>query len=104
MNNIQTIASKHLAILLKYCYQRIPNPVQKIFKNLHSSLCNNKEQTPKIVKMLNTISCNQKEFYEYNRFYGILSIKQMIVEELSVPQTPTTPSINLSNNYSLSFY
>ena len=101
---IQTIASKHLAILMKYCYQRQPNPVQKIFKNLHASLCNNKEQKPKILKMLN-VACdqtgfklNQKEFYDYNRFFGILSIRQMIAEESTLeaqpPQTPTTPMMS----------
>ena len=102
---IQTIASKHLAILMQYCYQRQPNPVQKIFKNLHSSLCNNRDQTPKILKMTNysfdqhlsNLKLNQKEFYEFNRFFGILSIKQMIADELvnATPQTPTpiTPTV-----------
>ena len=85
--DLQAVASKHLAILLVDCCKRSPNPIPKIFKNILTYLCNDPLKTPIIQKMSNLAdpaSIPDKEYYETNRYYGILS------ERVSTPLMPTT--------------
>lgn len=78
--SLQFLAAKFLSILLRTCSTRQPNPVPKIFKNLLSYLCNDQYQTPFIKQMplpLNesnqqSVHLPDKEFYEVNRYFGIL--------------------------------
>ncbi len=105
--DLQQIASKHLAMLLQTCAKRTPNPVPKIFKNLLNYLCNDQSRTPHIQLMNNLSQLPDKEYYEINRFYGILSdllsvnshqlTQQGSIDSSEHPNTPnasTTPKSN----------
>ena len=71
--DLQLVSSKHLALLLNTCSKRSPNPVPKIFKNLLNYLCNDSNRTFSIQSMPNITVLPDKEWYDLNRFYGILS-------------------------------
>ncbi len=74
--SLQCIASRHLAILLVECCKRSPNPIPKIFKNILSYLANDPNKTPLLQQMhplASSESIPDKDFYEVNRYYGILS-------------------------------
>ena len=88
--DLQCIASKHLAILLVDCCKRSPNPIPKIFKNILSYLANDPQKTPVLQQMTlisNFCEIPDKEFYEVNRYYGILSGNTNLIN--GVPPTPT---------------
>lgn len=112
---LQVVSCKHLAMLLKHCCSRTPNPVSKIFKNLVTSLCNDTVKTPLVAKQAPVVSVEEfsrasiKEFYEVNRHFGIGSIAAFSVDESasnsaklrrrvsnfnadSMPSTPSTPT------------
>jgi TATA-binding protein-associated factor len=94
-SDLQQISSKHLALLLNTCSKRTPNPVPKIFKNLLNYLCNDQTKTPQINLMSNIQTLPDKEYYDINRFYGILSDLLTINAHLSSSngsdETATTP-------------
>ena len=72
--DLQAIASRHLAQLLSLCAKRSPNPVAKIFKNLLNYMCSNDPvRVPNIQAQASIASLPDKDFYECNRFYGVLS-------------------------------
>jgi TATA-binding protein-associated factor len=71
--DLQLVSSKHLAMLLSTCSKRTPNPVPKIFKNLLNYLCNDQTKTPVIQNMPNMTILPDKDYYDVNRYYGILS-------------------------------
>jgi hypothetical protein len=71
--DLQLISSKHLALLLSTCSKRSPNPVPKIFKNLLNYLCNESNKKLFIQNLTNISVLPDKEWYDLNRFYGILS-------------------------------
>lgn len=72
--DLQLVASQHLAKLLSTCVQRQPNPAPKIFKNLLNYMCSNDPvRVPVIQSQPNITTLPDKEFYEINRYYGILS-------------------------------
>jgi hypothetical protein len=94
--DLQQISSKHLSLLLDTCSKRSPNPVPKIFKNLLNYLCNDSNKTLFIQNMSNITVLPDKEWYDLNRFYGILSdtlttncIQHGI--DLETAQTPKGP-------------
>ena len=71
--DLQLVSAKHLALLLSTCAKRSPNPVPKIFKNMLNYLCNEATKSLLIQNMPNITSLPDKEWYDLNRFYGILS-------------------------------
>ena len=74
--DLQAITSKHLAILLIDCCKRSPNPIPKIFKNILGYLSNDPLKTPVLQQMCELKNFSQipdKEIYEVNRYYGVLS-------------------------------
>ncbi|RNA12097.1 TATA-binding -associated factor 172-like protein [Brachionus plicatilis] len=99
-SDLQTISSQHLASLLDTCSKRQPNPVPKIFKNLLNYLCNDHLKTPLILSQNNIRSLPDKDFYEINRYYGIISDNSyggahgsdLSNGESSMPPTPSTPN------------
>ncbi|CAF0748348.1 unnamed protein product [Brachionus calyciflorus] len=101
-SDLQNISSQHLACLLETCSKRVPNPVPKIFKNLLNYLCNDHLKTPVINNQFNIRSLPDKEFYDINRYYGILSDTSLGVQSCesnngdansnSVAVTPSTPN------------
>lgn len=102
-SDLQQISSKHLALLLSTCSKRTPNPVPKIFKNLLNYLCNDQTKTPQINQMSNIHTLPDKEYYDINRFYGILSDLLTINAHLSPSngsseETVTTPKLKKRAN------
>lgn len=98
-SDLQAISSQHLACLLDTCSKRQPNPVPKIFKNLLNYLCNDHLKTPLINNQINIRSLPDKDFYETNRYYGILSDNSHGIAQSSdtsngdqAPPTPSTPN------------
>jgi len=94
--DLQQISSKHLALLLDTCSKRSPNPVPKIFKNLLNYLCNDSNKTLFIQNMSNITVLPDKEWYDLNRFYGILSdtLTTNFIQhgiDLETSQTPKGP-------------
>ena len=101
--DLQIIASKHLAMLLSTCSKRSPNPVPKIFKNLLNYLCNDSTKTIFIQNMANITTLPDKEWYDLNRFYGILSdtlslnYQQHTVDIENACSTPKAPKKRTGN-------
>jgi len=96
--NLQHVASKHLAILLVDCCKRSPNPIPKIFKNILSYLSNDPQKTPILQQMhalANFGSIPDKDFYEINRYYGILSGN---IEALNQFNSTTTSQTTENND------
>ena len=101
-SDLQGISSEHLACLLETCAKRQPNPVPKIFKNLLNYLCNDHLKTPVIANQINIRSLPDKDFYEINRYYGILSDSSNGIAQITdssngelvtpTPSTPNTPN------------
>lgn len=95
--DLQQLSSKHLALLLQTCAKRQPNPIPKIFKNLLSYLCNDPARTPVLQNQSDIKMLPDKEYYEINRYYGILSdnlgcAAEPAVEPAQTPLTPNTPN------------
>lgn len=65
--DLQSLASRHLALLLQTCAKRQPNPIPKIFKNLLTYFCNDHTRTPLIQSQPHISTLPDKEFYEINR-------------------------------------
>lgn len=92
---LQSISSKHLAVLLQICSKRQPNPVPKIFKNLLNYLCIDHSKTPLMQNQPNITCLPDKDYYEINRYYGIISdtmnTSDANTHDSAVPTTPNTP-------------
>ena len=91
--DLQFIASKQLAVLLIECCKRSPNPIPKIFKNILNYLSNDPAKTPVLQQMnlMNNISeMPDKEFYETNRYYGILSGNLNTTNAVQLPISDVT--------------
>jgi hypothetical protein len=96
--SLQCIASRHLAILLVECCKRSPNPIPKIFKNILSYLANDPNKTPLLQQMhplASSESIPDKDFYEVNRYYGILSGN---TEALNQNHATATSQVNDNND------
>jgi TATA-binding protein-associated factor len=87
--DLQSIAGRHLAQLLFHCSKRQPNPTPKILKNLLSYLCSS--CVPQIALQLNINVLPDKEFYELNRYYGILSDNLNNLTQTDSAGEPVTP-------------
>lgn len=94
--DLQTIASKHLAILLSHCCKRSPNPIPKIFKNILNYLSNDPKKTPILQQMTglkNFSDIPDKDYYDANRYYGILSGNTSLQQIQPVTTDITDPEI-----------